>query len=150
MLKNEVQIMKPADRQKICPNCDGKVAYDTTQCPYCFATLRMENSPSPKSPPPQDSFSALYTPPYNTSKPAEAISPLYSEKEASHEAANAQSFWPILALTVGGNLLTLSILQLFFSDHGVVRLEINGSYWFLMLLVSLPLFYLGWKNLSKD
>lgn len=137
--------MKSADRQKICPNCDGKVAYDVTQCPYCFATLRAENSPSPKSAPPQDSFSALYTPLHPTSKPAEA---LYSDKD--QETSDTQSFWPLLALTIGGNLLTLSVLQFFFSDHGVVRLEINGSYWFLMLLVSLPLFYLGWKNLSKD
>lgn len=140
--------MKPVDRQKMCPNCDGRVAYDATQCPYCFATLKVENSPLSSH---KESFSALYTPPsQQSSKPLEAAASLYSEKSTPEEATSTQSFWPIAALVFGGNLLTLSILQFFFSDQGVVRLEMNGSYWFLMLLVSLPLFYLGWKNLSKS
>ena len=137
--------MKPIDRQKICTNCDGRVAYDATQCPYCFAALRVDASaPSKISTPSPDNFSALYTP--LSSKPSESI---FSPQEAPTEAS-PQSFWPLLALVVAGNLLTLSILQFFFSDHGVVQLEINASYWFLILLVALPLFYLGWKNLSKE
>jgi hypothetical protein len=142
--------MKPIDRQKVCPNCDGRVAYDATQCPYCFAVLRAEAAaPILKSTAPSDSFSAdsfsaLYTPP--SSKPVENV---YTPKEIPIESA-PQSFWPLLALVVAGNLLTLSLLQFFFSDHGVVQLEINASYWFLILLVALPLFYLGWKNFAKD
>jgi hypothetical protein len=130
--------MKPVDRQKICINCDGKVAFDTTQCPYCFATLKAEATPKP------DSFSALYTPP--SAKPTENV---YTPKEISTEPSQ-QTFWPILALVVAGNLLTLGLLQFFFSDHGVVHLEINASYWFLILLVALPLFYVGWRNFSRE
>lgn len=149
--------MKPVDRQKMCPNCDGRVAYDVTQCPYCFAILQVENSPPPKSMSPassQDNLSALYTPPYS-SKPAEAAAPkaaLHSEKEniSFKEASDSKIFLPILLLTLASNLFTLGILQFFFSDHGVVRLEINANYWFLMLFVSLPLFYLGWKKLSQE
>ena len=147
--------MKPVDRQKICPNCDGRIAYDATQCTYCFTALQVDSS-SPKlftsSP---DNLSALYTPPYST-RPVESTepkisktAPIYAEKENVEETPDSKSFLPILLLTLGGNLLTLSILQFFFSDHGTVRLEINGSYWFLMLLASLPLFYFGLKNSSK-
>ncbi len=151
--------MKPVDRQKICPNCDGRVSYDATQCTYCFAALQVDNS-APKlfSPSPsQDNLSALYTPPYSTQPAEPKITPksFYTEKDGGAmidktEASESKSFLPILLLTLGGNLLTLSILQFFFSDHGIVRLEINGSYWFLMLLASLPLFYFGLKGSSES
>jgi hypothetical protein len=80
---------------------------------------------------------------------------LYAEKDGSAviektEVSETKSFWPLLSLVVGGNLLTLGILQFFFSDHGIVRLEINGSYWFLMLLAALPLFYFGLKSSSEE
>jgi len=159
--------MKPVDRQKICPNCDGRVAYDATQCTYCFATLQVDNSapkiftpPSPPSQPPQDALSGLYTPPYSSkSEPVDTkaakTTPIYAEKDGGAmidrtEASETKSFWPLLFLVLGGNLLTLSLLQFFFSDHGIVRLEVNGSYWFLMLLASLPLFYFGFKGSSQE
>ena len=159
--------MKPVDRQKICPNCDGRVAYDATQCTYCFATLQVDNSApklfTPPAPPSsQESFSSLYTPPYSSkpaSEPLETkaakMTPIYAEKDGSAiidrtEVSETKSFWPLLSLILGGNLLTLGILQFFFSDHGIVRLEINGSYWFLMLLASLPLFYFGFKSSSQE
>jgi hypothetical protein len=153
--------MKPIDRQKICPNCDGRIDYDAAQCTYCFSALQIESSSLKlfSSPPSQENLSALYTPPYSAKPVAEAAEPriaaktasLYSDKDSRFmaeqtEASESKNFLPILLLTLAGNLLTLSILQFFFSDHGVVRLEINGSYWFLMLLASLPLFYFGLKT----
>ncbi len=58
--------MKPADRQKICPNCDGRVAYDATQCTYCFSALQVDHSAPKIFTPPttsQDTLSKpLYTP----------------------------------------------------------------------------------------
>jgi hypothetical protein len=61
------------------------------------------------------------------------------------------SFWPILLLSVGANLLTIGLLQLFFSDNGALRLEWKSDYWFVYCLGALPLFYLGFKkaNLLK-
>jgi hypothetical protein len=159
--------MKPVDRQKICPNCDGRVAYDATQCTYCFATLQVDNS-APKifTPPTTPQETNLYAPPYSSKPASEPLetrqetkiaktTPFYAEKDGSAvidrtEVSETKSFWPLLSLVIGGNLLTLGILQFFFSDHGMVRLEINGSYWFLMLLASLPLFYFGFKSSSKE
>ncbi len=155
--------MKPVDRQKICPNCDGRVDYDAAQCTYCFAALHVDNStpkiftpPTPQTS--QETLASLYTPPYS-SKPsseyAPKTTPIYAEKDGSAvidrtEVSETKSFWPLLSLILAGNLLTLGILQFFFSDHGIVRLEINGSYWFLMLLASLPLFYFGFKSSSQE
>jgi hypothetical protein len=60
-------------------------------------------------------------------------------------------FWPILLLSIGTNLLTLGLLQLFFSDNGFLRLEWDSSYWFIYCLAALPLFFFGFKkaNLLK-
>jgi hypothetical protein len=168
MKRRGLKYMKPVDRQKICPNCDGRVSYDATQCTYCFAALQVDNSapkiftpPTPQTP--QETLSTLYSPPYSSkptsdsfaSRTAPKTTPIYAEKDGSAlidrtEASEAKSFWPLLSLVIGGNLLTLGILQFFFSDHGMVRLEINGSYWFLMLLASLPLFYFGLRSTSKE
>lgn len=56
------------------------------------------------------------------------------------------SFWPILLLSIGANLLTVGLLQLFFSDNGFLRLEWDSSYWFLYCLAAVPLFFLGFKK----
>lgn len=152
--------MKPADRQKMCPNCDGRVAYDATQCPYCFATLQVEASAQGslfKNQSFQDSLTNLYTPPYSkkaepeekktvakTSEP-KAIADVM-EKEEAHDN---KGFWPILLLSIAGNLFTLGVLQFFFADQGAVKLEVNGSYWFLFILLSLPLFYFGLKQAKE-
>jgi hypothetical protein len=157
--------MKPVDRQKICPNCDGRVAYDAAQCTYCFANLPVDNS-APKmfnSTTPQDTLSGLYSPPYSAKpafEPSEPkitpkTTPIYAEKDGSAvldktEVSDTKSFLPLVSLILGGNLLALGLLQFLFSDHGAVRLEINGSYWFLMVLIGLPLLYLGLKNSSRE
>lgn len=59
------------------------------------------------------------------------------------------SFWPILLLSIGGNLLTLGLLQLFFSDGGFLRLEWDSSYWFAYCLAALPLFFFGFKKVNS-
>ncbi len=139
--------MKPVERQKICPNCDGRIPQESTQCPFCFAQLQVDSS-NLKSAPAVDPLSALYPPPYSGLEPKTVIKT--AAAETVHEAsADSIPFWSILMLALGSNLLTLGILQFFFSDHGVLRLEMNASYWFLMVIVSIPLVYFGLKNLSS-
>ena len=144
--------MKPVERQKMCPNCDGRIPQESTQCPYCFAQLQIDSS-LPKSAPAltTDPLSALYPPPYSSpeAKPTIKTPSGMAESLPSEEGThNSIPFWSILMLALGSNLLTLGILQFFFSDHGVLRLEMNASYWFLMVLVAAPLIYFGLKNLS--
>lgn len=58
------------------------------------------------------------------------------------------SFWPILWLSLGANLLLLGLLQLFFSDNGVLQLEWNSHHWFIYCLLSLPLLFFGYKKVQ--
>lgn len=150
--------MKPIERQKLCPNCDGRISYDTVQCPYCFVLIQSDTSTN-KILNPSFSSNPLYTPSSLKSMPTDSVDqkiskPLYNpEKEPDlekNETSNEEGgFVPILLITVGGNLLTLGVLQFLFSDHGKIYLEIEGSYWFIMILTSLPLFYFGLRNLSN-
>lgn len=72
--------------------------------------------------------------------------------EEQHADEGRSSFWPILLLSVGANLLTVGLLQLFFSDNGFLRLEWDSSYWFVYCLGALPLFFFGFKkaNMMKN
>ncbi len=153
------ELMKPVDRQKICLNCDGKIPYDTVQCPYCFTQQQTDSTASKVFTPATSPLPNLYPPPYSSRlNPSEDVkTPLKTATAIQGNADQATSteltptsFWPILMLTLGSNLLTLGILQFFFSDHGLLRLEMNSSYWFLMVLVGIPLIYLSLKNLSNS
>jgi hypothetical protein len=66
--------------------------------------------------------------------------------EEQHLDEGRSSFWPVLLLSVGGNLLTLGLLQLLFSEHGFLRLEWDSRYWFVYCLAALPLVFLGLKK----
>ena len=83
---------------------------------------------------------------------------LAAEELAGATAENAQenrksSLWPTLLLVGGSNFLLLSLMQLFFSKNGILRLEWNASFWFFYLLMALPMLYYGikqCKNLSNN
>lgn len=72
--------------------------------------------------------------------------------EASEEPqtdGGKSSFWPVLLLSLGANLLLLGLLQLLFSDNGFLRLEWDSSYWFAYCLAALPLFFFGFKKVNS-
>lgn len=68
--------------------------------------------------------------------------------EEQRATEDRSSFWPILMLSIGANLLTLGLIQLFFSDNGFLRLEWNSSYWFVYCLAAIPLFFLGFRKVN--
>ena len=138
--------MKTADRQKMCPNCDGRVSYEVTQRPYCFATL--QNVPEGQQGSLFSLQDSLYSPPFRPAPPIEEkkSSPKIEQEAPKEKIEETKEFWTILLLTLGGNLFALGILQFFFADEGLVQLEISASYWFVFVLLSLPLFYVGFRK----
>ncbi len=152
--------MKVKDRQKMCSNCDGRVAIDSLECPYCGTDFpegtkqAAAQGPLFKNQTLQDSLASLYTPPY--SQPKKNVSPeptLVQEPELPQEEETGSqekgTFWALFALIVAGNLFTIGMLQFFFSDHGLLRLEWDSGYWFLYCLIALPLAYFGLKQIPK-
>jgi hypothetical protein len=74
-------------------------------------------------------------------------SPSIAAPEQKIEDKN--SFLPLLFVLLGANLLTVGLLQCFFSDGGFLRLEWNSKYWFIYCLIALPLIYVGMKKAKQ-
>jgi hypothetical protein len=166
--------MKLNERQKLCATCDGRIPLDATLCPYCAAEQTQVYLQHKSI---QESLTSLYPPLYaaknasqnkdQTFKPSHPQDPM-TEKSFQQVSPSTQarfhseettmeknqeekaSFWPILLLSVGANLLVVGLLQLFFSDQGLLTLQWESRYWFVYLFLALPLFFLGFKKLSKN
>ncbi len=72
------------------------------------------------------------------------------KQEEDTEEVESTQIGSLLLLSLGGHLFTLAWLLFFFSDHGKLVLEWKARYWFIYLLISLPLLYHGWKKLSEE
>lgn len=176
--------MKPKDRQKICSNCDGRIAIDSEHCPYCGTLATAMPREETSEPAPlfdhqsiQDSLTSLYTPPYsNKSTPSmkqdkmrpkpitkenhdnqlsaslgkynysQSSLPVIDTEEKSEEKS---SFSPLLFLLLGSNMLVIGLLQLFFSEGGILRLEWKSKYWFVYCLIAIPVLLMGYKKASQ-
>lgn len=168
--------MKPTDRQKVCSNCDGSIAFDAAVCAYCGSEQVESDSAQMqlfKHQALQESLTSLYSPPYSqrsSTNPAQESEPVKKKadtfkevksvtaglgahamninpSEADENEAQKQSgLLPILFLSVGSNLCVLGLIQCLFSEGGLLKLEWDASYWFIYCLISLPLLYLGMKK----
>lgn len=174
--------MKTSDKQKMCPNCDGRIAFEAEVCPFCAHSQVQDKAGASGQTPLfqhqslQDSLTSLYTPPYSGKRPLFSQNEKQSTpskdyamyknvtdekfqdplKSISAAAANENeqketesSLWTTVFMVVASNFFLLGMLQLFFSENGVLKLEWDGSYWFIYCLISLPLFYLGIKKLKQ-
>lgn len=142
--------MKPNEKFKLCPSCDGKAPIEVVICPYCASSF---NEPGVKN---KTSISQNYSPPYSAERQTTqqiqkpSVKP---EKEMTQEATISQEksvFLPIALLIIGSNLLILSLLLLILSHNGKVVLEWNADFWMLYGLLSIPLLYVGYKIIKKD
>lgn len=122
----------------------------------------------------QKSLTSLYSPPYPkkstgytgderdegiSMKPQDPFKmssidqPLHGGAPAAmaqrEDAEEKASFWPILMLSAGANLLVLGLLQLFFSTNGVLRLEWDSSNWFLYSMCAVPLLVFGYRKAKQ-
>lgn len=85
--------MKPADKQKMCSNCDGRISHEAIVCPYCgteqadTSSTNAFQAPLFKNQSLQDSLTSLYTPPYSQKAPAYAVEePVKKKAEPFREA----------------------------------------------------------------
>lgn len=136
--------MRRKDSEKICSHCEGRISVEADTCLYCGMPLveeREEEKPVDVMSSLQGGIPSLYPPMYakQEAKPEEA------QEEVSEERAN---FLSILSALVGSTLLILGIMQGFFSDGDILRLEWNCHYWFLYVVLGLPWLYVSLKKRS--
>lgn len=153
--------MSAVPKKKLCWNCEGNIAKEIDNCPYCGVYVHS---------PDLDENSGWSIPYVNNSKKEEIPSPLYqihgenedleSEdpldkvEESSPAPSMLQQFkediLPILLLMSGSIFFLFGIVLFLFSDHhGTLTLQWNASQWPCFLLLSLPCVCFGWKYLLQ-
>lgn len=162
--------MSTAVKKKLCWNCEGNVSRQADNCPYCGVYLHRENDDADYE---EDDDPEDLTPPYhpqplsqeeNTIPSAPYLAqdsvqetPQIAEtyiQKAAEPLLNLTGGWktvvlPLVFLLSGSVLLLFGTILSLFSQDGVLTLQWNGEYWFVYLLTSLPLLYLGWKTLQN-
>ncbi len=78
-----------------------------------------------------------------------AASPGSLPRDETEDKTGKMVLLSIIALSVGSLLFMMGLLQVFFSENGVLRLEWNTSRWFIYCLTALPLLYYGYRKASE-
>jgi hypothetical protein len=140
--------MKSSEKFKLCPSCDGKAPLEVVICPFCAQSF---NEPTSKSKQP---IASGYTPPYSADRvtPTQAETKNLKDQVVKEDAVVKEKsvFLPIALLTIGSNLLILSILLLILGHEGKVELEWSSSYWMIYALLGAPLLFLGYRIVKKE
>jgi len=147
-------------KTKLCWNCEGVVDRSSENCIYCGVYLHPEKEDLQEE---RDDVSAtpLYTPqdqedeeyePHYQSKEDEKI--IYEEIHAEETKKEASSedirgvILPLVFLLAGSIFMLFGLILYFFSKDGVFVLKWNANYWFIYLLIAIPLLYIGWRTLQ--
>lgn len=164
--------MNAIPKKKLCWNCDGNVAKETNNCPYCGVYLHGVES---------DKESSLWSPSYTPTNTQEVnSSPHYSEEdqkvatiEPNHPQNNGienkethsskalkgvlpllsilkNDFFPIFFLMSGSIFFLFGLVLLLFSHEGTFTLQWNEKYWTYFIATSLLSIVLGWYFLQKS
>lgn len=152
--------MNTKTKKKLCWNCEGNVSIDNETCPYCGVSLNV--SPMAGTDPNLNAFASPFKLPSDnlsvpkapyTAAPEEAI-------EQKDDAAPAdepdfalsdlhRTLLTLVSLSLGTILVVFAAILFLFSDAtGTFTLHWNGSYWYLYLLVGVPLIYFGWRTMK--
>ena len=164
---DNITMMKPKKRQKLCYNCEGEVDLDVIVCPFCASDLREEKpelqrsafSASVSSVKQLNTEQSLYPPSYIEREVVEqrtyteqrpSLDSQIPEIEEEIEPAGVQNMLvPVVLLTCGMHLFMLALALLFLSDQGMLILKWDARFWILYLIASAPLMVFGYRSLSK-
>lgn len=153
--------MSTAIKKKLCWNCEGNVSREATNCPYCAVYLhptndKIEEESEEELNPPYalniDDDQAIPDAPYG--QPSDSNPEIIQEKTPLQIMHGQSADWkivviPLTMLLAGSLSLLFGVLLFLFSHNGTFTLQWNASYWFVYLLASLPLLFVGWKTLQR-
>lgn len=153
--------MSAIPQKKLCWNCDGNIAKDINNCPYCGVYLHGDSdaeeqsfwSPTYQPKDKKDSEEEIPLPVYSLGKTEEQDE---SEKEESPSLASSEiiaklkkDFLPTIFLMSGSVFFLFGIILFLFSREGSFTLQWNGDNWKYFLGFSLPFLFFGWKFLNQ-
>jgi hypothetical protein len=116
--------MDENSKKKMCWNCEGNISLEEDVCPYCRASIIPHH---------HDNFDASE-----------------EDEQESEDADEGTLVATTLALLMGGTFFFLfGCLLYFFSDGEYFVLRWSNAYWFIYLLIALPMIYFGLRNLRQ-
>jgi hypothetical protein len=125
-------------KKRLCWNCDGTVDVHLSHCTYCGAEL-LRNGEEFLEEPAHEEEALLEESPYE------------DEEELVHEPVQQRSLTLPFMLLVPGTLLALFGLMVWlFSRDGALELRWDSRFWYVYVLLALPLLVFGWRSLGKD
>ena len=156
--------MSAVPKKKLCWNCEGNVAKEIDNCPYCGVYLHA----------PDTEDDSIWNPAYRPSSENEEVpSPLYQiqseipqefEEQGKVVTASDQSesmswhhlflqlkrdVFPILFLMMGSVFFLFGVVLLLFSQNGTFTLQWQESDGLTFLLFAIPLTGMGWLYLQR-
>lgn len=152
--------MSAVPKKKLCWNCEGNVARDIDNCPYCGVYLHAEEVEDSGWNPayhPQKT-EEVPPPPYQIKTDAEEIqrhqNTIFieeSESAAKHSlfALFKRDIFPILFLMTGSVFFLFGVVLLLFSQNGTLILQWQESHGLYFLLFAIPLISFGWMFLQR-
>jgi len=147
-------------KTKLCWNCEGVVDRSSENCIYCGVYLHPEKEEleeeyeEGEAKPhytPQDHEGEEYEPHYQSEEDEKII---YEEihAEETKKAATSEDIkgviLPLVFLLAGSIFMLFGLILYFFSKDGVFVLKWNANYWFIYLLIAVPLLFIGWRTLQ--
>jgi hypothetical protein len=155
--------MAAIPKKKLCWNCEGRVPQNEENCSFCGVYLngtldiKKRRRDDEEDIHDQDAAPSLvkplhqppYTPEGNTENAPIEAKKTESFLEKFRLGPLKKDFLSLLMLVVGSIFFLFSFILLFFSHEGHLTLQWNGSYWFIYMIVSVPLLVLGWRFLDQ-
>ncbi|CCB87552.1 MULTISPECIES: hypothetical protein [Parachlamydia] len=153
--------MNATDKKRLCWNCEARVPFSEENCSYCGVYLSPMILPGLT---PEDEIPApLYKPVEDTTIPKSPYGEIFEEQKEEHKesAVTLQKvpeliYEPIktvaipMGLLLGGSVFFLFGMILFlFASDSFFTLQWNGAYWFIYVLLSLPMLFCGWKKMQN-
>lgn len=152
--------MSALPKKKLCWNCEGNVAIDIDNCPYCAVYLHASEleggthwnrgySPSTKT-------EEIPAPPYRIQTPEDQVE-ILNEEESDEKLSSWLSLFsqlksdlfPMLFLMAGSVFFLFGVVLLLFSQNGTLTLQWQESHGFYFLFMAFPLIVYGWKFLQQ-
>lgn len=148
--------MGETQKKKLCWNCEGRVSFSQENCPYCGVYL----SPTTEG----DGKDANLIPPYKMASVEEEIPAApYGNKTAATPVTDAAVaveedrpkddirtlIVTMAMLIMGSGLFLFAIVLMLFSEEGSFVLRWQSDNWYIYLLLSLPMLFLGWRYLQN-
>lgn len=161
--------MSTKTKKRLCWNCEGEVAMNAEQCPFCGVSMdavsMQDTKPKDALAPPyklvNSSSDKIPSSPYKKSQPQQdkVKKELPKEEPKEHLEGTAPEHGHgdprhfVLSLTfmlAGAAFAIFGVVLWLFADHnGHLTLRWNAHYWYVYLVVSLPLLYIGCKATQK-